>query len=95
MFDILKIIFGAYLGGYAAGKTFGNSVQLRALDSTLRLSDTLYAETNIENTLSMPLKFGGGVSYGKNLGFQVGLSYEGQLWSGFKRNLFVSQLSIV
>lgn len=79
-----KFTIGAYAGGVAPVNTISDVSITR--NATLRPVDTISSDQALAGTLEMPLKFGGGIGYGKELGTLIGISYEGELWSQFKRN---------
>jgi len=79
-----KIVVGAYAGGVAPMRTRSNQTYIR--EGNYHPSDSVLVISDVEGTINMPLKIGGGVSYGAQAGFQVGLTYETQLWSMYRVN---------
>ena len=79
-----KLILGAYIGGVAPVTTTSDIYYTRS--GLFRPVDSILNTRDVAGTLEMPLKFGGGIGYGKELGTLIGFSYEGELWSQFRRN---------
>ncbi|MCP4443245.1 MAG: hypothetical protein GY810_30445 [Aureispira sp.] len=83
----LKMIVGAYAGGSAFFNTNSKQVYLRYGKSSLTHStDTIRNTADVKGQMNLPLKIGGGVSFGKEFGWLVGVNYEHQLWSLFREN---------
>ncbi len=79
-----KITLGAYMGSISDIKTFSTLQYTRqglytSIDSIRNVSD-------VEGTINMPLKIGGGVAIGSESDWQIGASFESQLWSMYKVN---------
>lgn len=79
-----KIIIGAYIGGTSDLLTTSSKEYTR--EDFYHGIDSILKTTDIQGSLVMPIKIGGGISYGKDLGLLVGASYEAELWSMFRRN---------
>jgi hypothetical protein len=79
-----KISVGAYAGGVSNITTVSSQQYTR--QSQYHGVDTIQSINGVEGVLNMPIKIGGGISYGREMGFMIGLSYESELWSMFKRN---------
>ncbi len=84
-----KITIGAYAGGVSNIATVSNQQYTR--QSQYHGVDTIQNINGVEGLLSMPIKIGGGISYGREMGFMIGFSYESELWSMFKRNDVVDE----
>lgn len=80
-----KITAGFYMGGVSNIVTAAQQQYTREMAYS-PVVDTIRNITSASSTLIMPLKIGGGVSYGKELGFLVGVSYETELWSMYRRD---------
>lgn len=82
-----KLTIGAYAGGVTDIITSSTRLYTRQdEDNGLYLVDTIQNNDNVQGRLTMPIKIGGGVSFGKELGLMVGVSYETEMWSLFRRN---------
>ncbi len=79
-----KIIIGAYAGGVSDIKTQSDVQYVRR--AAFRPVDSIQNTVNVEGQLRMPLKFGGGIGFGRELGTLIGVSYESELWSTFQRD---------
>lgn len=79
-----KIIIGAYAGGVSDIITTSSQQYTRV--GTYHPVDSIQNASNIKGTITMPVKVGGGVSFGKDLGLLIGASYETEMWSMFRRN---------
>jgi hypothetical protein len=79
-----KIIIGAYAGGCSDIATTGNSTYTRF--SNYHGTDTILNNSDVSGTIRMPLKFGGGLSFGNEMGLQIGVNYETEMWSLFSRD---------
>ena len=77
-----KITIGVYAGGASNITTTSNQEFVR-VGTTV---DSIQSTTGVQGQLTMPVKIGGGISYGKELGFTIGASYESEFWSAFRRN---------
>jgi hypothetical protein len=79
-----KLTIGFYIGG-ASDVTTTSSTQYTR-NGFYHPLDSIQNDIDITGKLAMPLKIGGGVSYGKELGTMVGITYETELWTMFKRS---------
>lgn len=79
-----KLIIGLYAGGVSDIITTSSKQYVRA--GTYHPIDSIQNSSNIKGTLNMPIKVGGGVSFGKDLGLLIGASYETEMWSMFRRD---------
>lgn len=80
-----KITVGAYIGGVSSIATNETRYFLRERAFTGSI-DSVVSIDGVQGLLEMPLKVGGGISYGRDLGFIIGASYESEFWSTFRRN---------
>ncbi len=79
-----KLVFGAYAGGVSNIKTTSNIQYVRS--APFRPVDSIQNIVGVEGQLQMPLKIGAGIGFGRELGTLVGISYESEFWSAFRRD---------
>jgi hypothetical protein len=79
-----KLTIGVYAGGVSDIITTSNQQYTR--QSSYHGVDTIQNISNVQGKLTMPVKIGGGISFGKELGLMVGATYETELWSMFRRD---------
>lgn len=79
-----KLTIGAYAGGVTDIITSSSKQYVRA--GNYHPVDSIQNTSGIAGKLTMPIKVGGGVSFGKELGLTVGASYETEMWSLFSRD---------
>ncbi len=79
-----KLTIGFYMGGTSTITTTSGEQYTR--ESAFHPVDSIQNTSDVMGTISMPVKIGGGVSFGKELGLTFGASYETELWSMFRRN---------
>jgi hypothetical protein len=79
-----KLTIGLYAGGVSDIITTSSQQYTRL--GTYHPVDSIQNASDIKGTINMPIKFGGGVSFGKDLGLLIGASYETEMWSMFRRN---------
>lgn len=79
-----KLIVGAYMGGVTNIATSVTEQYVRR--GAFRPVDSIQNSIGVQGSLQMPLKVGAGIGYGRELGVLVGLSYESEFWSNFKRD---------
>ncbi|BDS14603.1 hypothetical protein [Aureispira anguillae] len=79
-----KLTIGAYAGGVSDIITTSSKQYTR--QSSYHPVDSIQNISGVKGTLNMPIKIGGGVSFGKELGLIVGASYETEMWSMFRRD---------
>lgn len=84
-----KILIGVYAGG--ASDLITTSTQDYSRVGSFHPLDSIRSIADVPGRITMPLKIGGGISYGKELGMLIGFSYEGQLWSMFRRDGAIDQ----
>lgn len=77
-----KLIVGAYIGGTSDLTT--STDQETLIQGPSQVLTSLNTVTDQKGTIKMPLKYGGGISYGSEYGFKIGISYEGQTWSSYR-----------
>lgn len=79
-----KLMIGAYMGGVSNIAISSNQQYTR--QSNYHPVDSIRNIEGVKGSLNMPIKIGGGVAFGKELGLMVGASYETEMWSMFRRN---------
>jgi hypothetical protein len=79
-----KITFGAYAGSISNLTTTTNEQVYRTRG--ISEIDSIRFSTGITGNITMPLKVGGGISIGSDSDWQLGASFESQLWSMYRVN---------
>ncbi|MCH2022087.1 MAG: hypothetical protein MK207_06355 [Saprospiraceae bacterium] len=79
-----KLAIGAYAGGVSDIVTTSNQYYTR--QSLFHGVDTIQNISGVEGSLVMPIKIGGGISFGNEIGLLIGASYETELWDMFRRD---------
>jgi hypothetical protein len=84
-----KLTLAAYAGGVSDIITTSNQYYTR--QSVFHGVDTIQNISGVQGSLVMPVKIGGGISFGKEMGLLVGVSYETEFWDMFRRNGDIDQ----
>lgn len=79
-----KLVLGAYVGGVTDIITDVNVQYVRR--AAFRPVDSIQNISGVEGKLELPLKVGAGIGYGRELGTLIGISYESEFWSTFRRD---------
>lgn len=79
-----KITLGAYAGSISnlVTTTNENIYRTRGIGEI----DSISATTGVKGNITMPIKIGGGISVGSESDWQLGASFESQLWSMYRVN---------